>query len=135
VGRVRSLGDRVGTLAPKTRRLELDHDTARRDVEARKWYGLAAWKAVPHGLRWQCLVRDRFTCQWPGCGRIEADTSRLVADHVVPHRGDRRLFFDLGNLQTLCKTCHDTHKQRAEGAARGGGGLIPTAPTRWKPAV
>lgn len=121
MARVRSLEQQVGTLAPKVRRLELRHDEARRGLEARRWYGLAAWKAKPHGLRWQCLMRDAFTCQWPGCGRIEADTSLLVADHIVPHRGDRRLFFDLGNLQTLCKTCHDKHKQSAERSTGVGG--------------
>lgn len=121
MGRLRSLGDQVTTLAPKLRRLELDHDEARRGLASRRWYNSAAWKAKPHGLRWQCLVRDQFTCQWPGCGRIVADTSQLVADHIEPHRGQRARFFDLGNLQTLCKKCHDTHKQRAEHAQRGGG--------------
>lgn len=120
MARLRSLGQRVDTLMPKLRRLELDHDEARRGTEARQWYNSAEWRSVPSGLRWRCLLRDRFTCQWPGCGRIEPDASKLVADHVAPHRGNRRLFFDLGNLQTLCKPCHDTHKQRAE-AARGGG--------------
>jgi 5-methylcytosine-specific restriction protein A len=121
LARLRSLGARVSTLEPRLKRLEIDHDTARRGLEARRWYNLAAWKAVPHGLRWQCLLRDAFTCQWPGCGRIHADTSKLVADHIVPHRGNRRLFFDLNNLQTLCDTCHSQHKQRAEAAQRGGG--------------
>lgn len=115
------MGQRVETLVPKLRRLELDHDEARRGFDARRWYNSAAWRGVPTGLRWRCLLRDHFTCQWPGCGRIEADTSKLVADHIEPHRGNRRLFFDLRNLQTLCKTCHDTHKQRAESA--GGGGV------------
>ena len=61
------------------------------------------------------LVRDLFTCQ--RCHRIEADTSQLVADHKVPHRGDERLFWDPGNLQCLCKTCHDTVKQAEEQAS------------------
>lgn len=121
MGRLRSLGQRVETLAPRLRRLEMDHDQARRGLDARRWYNSAAWRGVPNGLRWKCLVRDLFTCQWPGCGRVVADTSQLVADHVVPHRGDRARFFDLGNLQTLCKSCHDTHKQRIES---GGGGPI-----------
>lgn len=121
MARVKTLGSRVTMLAPKLRRLELDHDAARRGNEGRRFYGLRAWKAKPHGLRWQCLVRDAFTCQWPGCGRIEHDTSKLVADHIVPHRGDRRLFFDLDNLQTLCAECHSTHKQRAEARGEGGG--------------
>ena len=121
MARLRSLGQRVDTLAPKLRRLELDHDEGRRGFDARRWYNSGRWRSVPTGLRWRCLERDLFTCQWPGCGRIEADTAKLVADHVVPHRGDERLFFDLGNLQTLCKPCHDTHKQRVEQA--GGGGV------------
>lgn len=108
-------------LEPRVRRLEVSGDDGRRDRQARRWYSLARWKAKPNGLRWQCLLRDEFTCQWPGCGRTEHDTSQLVADHIEPHRGDPSLFFDLGNLQTLCKTCHDTHKQRAEQLQWGGG--------------
>ena len=30
-----------------------------------------------------------------------------VVDHIIPHRGDTRLFWDQGNWQSLCKTCHD----------------------------
>jgi len=41
----------------------------------------------------------------------------LVVDHVVPHRGDRALFLDPGNLQTLCPEDHGQNKQRLE--ARG----------------
>lgn len=37
-------------------------------------------------------------------GRIEPAT---VVDHVTPHRGDMRLFWDANNWQALCKTCHD----------------------------
>ena len=50
----------------------------------------------------------------PGCGKIEGDTSQLVADHRRPHRGDERLFWDERNLQCLCKPCHDGTKQRQE---------------------
>lgn len=45
---------------------------------------------------------------------MEADTSRLVCDHIKPHRGDERLFWDRANLQTLCKPCHDSLKQVEE---------------------
>lgn len=30
-----------------------------------------------------------------------------VVDHRIPHRGDKALFWDRGNWQTLCKTHHD----------------------------
>jgi 5-methylcytosine-specific restriction endonuclease McrA len=32
-----------------------------------------------------------------------------VADHVTPHRGDPEAFW-YGQLQSLCKQCHDTRK-------------------------
>jgi hypothetical protein len=36
-----------------------------------------------------------------------------VVDHVEPHRGDINAFV-LGDLQSMCKPCHDRHKQRLE---------------------
>ena len=81
----------------------------------RRWYKTADWQR----LRWSILVRDLFTCAM--CKRIEADTSQLVADHKVPHRGDRTMFMDPANLQCLCKGCHDSAKQAAEKAGRFGG--------------
>lgn len=36
-----------------------------------------------------------------------------VSDHVIPHRGDERLFWE-GELQSLCKPCHSRLKQREE---------------------
>lgn len=76
----------------------------------RAWYKTSRWQK----LRWSVLVRDMFTCQRPQCGKLEANTSQLVADHKVPHRGDERLFWDEGNLQCICKQCHDRDKQREE---------------------
>jgi 5-methylcytosine-specific restriction protein A len=46
-----------------------------------------------------------------GAGRIEAAT---IVDHVTPHKGDRRLFWDKSNWQSLCKPCHDRDKQSLE---------------------
>ena len=34
-------------------------------------------------------------------------TRATVVDHIVPHRGDRQLFWDQGNLAGCCKPCHD----------------------------
>jgi hypothetical protein len=36
-----------------------------------------------------------------------------VADHVIPHRGDPRLFW-YGALQSLCTSCHDSRKTPSE---------------------
>lgn len=81
----------------------------------RAWYSLRRWKL----LRMATFERDLFTCQC-GCGHIEADTSLLVGDHIEPHRGDPRLFWDQRNVQTLFKSCHDKTKQAQERRARVG---------------
>ena len=85
---------------------------ARRRVfnPARKLYNTSRWRR----LRLRVFQRDQFTCQMQGCGRVDPDVSRLVCDHRIPHRGDEKLFWDFSNLQTLCKTCHDSTKQAHE---------------------
>ncbi len=108
--KLRSLKPTLSTLRPLVGRVEGRRAFDReRDRQAwRGWYKTAQWQK----LRWSVLTRDLFTCQM--CGRIEADTSQLVADHREPHRGCERLFWLLSNLWTLCKPCHDGAKQRME---------------------
>lgn len=113
MGRLRTLQPTVRQMKSKLRTLDVSHDQFRRDtVEWRKWYNTARWRR----LRWNALVRDQFTCQM--CGRIEGNTSLLVGDHKLAHRGDPELFWDFDNVQCLCKRCHDSDKQRTE-RARG----------------
>jgi len=76
----------------------------------RAWYKTVRWRR----LRWAILVRDLFTCQMPECGRLIANASDLVADHIKPHRGNETLFWDETNLQTLCRWCHSGPKQAEE---------------------
>ncbi|QQV79062.1 HNH endonuclease [Sphingomonas aliaeris] len=80
----------------------------------RAWYSTPRWRAV----RLRVFERDGYTCQWPGCGRVEGNTSLLVADHDKPHHGDPVIFWDEDGIKTLCKPCHDGPKQRAEIAGR-----------------
>jgi len=110
MGKLRSLPNRLGSLPSRLSTFQTG-DKGRQDAAPwRAWYNTTAWRR----LRMDILVRDRFTCQWPGCGRIETDTSQLVADHREPHRGNERMFWDRSNLQTLCKPCHDGPKAKAE---------------------
>ena len=50
-----------------------------------------------------------------------------LIDHIQPHRGDERLFYDEENQQPLCSTCHSTHKMRIELEYSGREALIPMA--------
>lgn len=117
MARLKQLASRLGSLTPRVRSVGEGPDRlARRDREVpyRRWYKTARWRA----LRWECLTAASFTCarcNWFG----GAKTSDLVADHVRPHRGERDAFFDPGNLQCLCRSCHDRDKQREERTARG----------------
>jgi len=110
----------MGTLRPSVAYMpsgEAESDKFRNAQAWRQWYKTAKWRT----LRWATLTRDMFTCQM--CGKVEPDSSQLVADHRKPHRGREVLFFDEGNLWTLCKSpCHDKHKQRLEQALRRDGG-------------
>ena len=69
-----------------------------------------------YGYKWQ-QAREGFLKKNPLCedhkarGQVVAAT---VVDHIAPHRGDMKLFWDRANWQSLCKTCHDSHKQRLE---------------------
>jgi len=117
MGRLKAAPHRLSAVKPhRIQKAESrqEYDRQRADVTWRQWYNTTRWRK----LRWSILLRDRFQCQWPGCGRIEADTSKLVADHKQPHRGDETLFWADSNLQCLCKPCHDRLKQRAEQAIR-----------------
>lgn len=81
-------------------------------AEYRKLYGTKPWKH----LREQALLRDGFQCQRCGCllKRGRTNPQSAVVHHLKPHKGDHDLFFDLDNLASLCKSCHDGPTQSAE---------------------
>lgn len=55
--------------------------------------------------RWHQL-RKKVVSNHPYCC-ICGSTERLSADHIIPPKGNEELFFDEGNLQVLCFTCHN----------------------------
>lgn len=69
-----------------------------------------------YGGAWQ-RARETYLARHPLCafcerrGRPEPAT---VVDHIKPHGGDPRLFWDRTNWQPLCKRCHDGDKQQIE---------------------
>jgi 5-methylcytosine-specific restriction protein A len=91
----------------------------------RAWYKTVAWLAI----------RAKRLAEEPLCRRCKA-RGRLVSantcDHIEPHRGNRELFFDYLNTQSLCPLCHNASKQSEErrGHAFGNGADgRPTDPT------
>lgn len=50
----------------------------------------------------------------PLCAMCLVDTPATVADHIIPHHDDRKVFFDVDNLQSLCAPCHNSRKKMIE---------------------
>ena len=75
-----------------------------------------------YGYRWQKAreqyLRDHPLCVF--CAKTGRTTAASVVDHIVAHRGDKDLFWNQDNWQSLCKFCHDSAKQAEETAGLGG---------------
>ncbi|MGG7567886.1 HNH endonuclease [Rhodovulum sp. DZ06] len=95
--------------AAHQRRRQREADASRAAKPSRRWYSTAAWRARRlNQLRREPLCRR--------CAALGRTREAAIADHVVPHREDRRAFWE-GALQSLCKPCHDGAKQREEAAS------------------
>jgi len=81
------------------------------------WHALYCYKQWQH-LRKRQLIAQPLCVYCSQLGRV---TAANTVDHVIAHKGDRSLFFDETNLQSLCKACHDSHKRSLElrGSLRG----------------
>lgn len=80
-----------------------------------------------YDARWRkarlAFLRANPLClQCEGYGRIVPAT---VVDHVVPHCGDRVLFWDQDNWQPLCARCHSA-KTAAEDGGFGTAASLPS---------
>lgn len=74
-----------------------------------KWRGSMDSKGKRHGgLAKLAIARAGAVCA--KCGTIclgqAGEPNSPIADHIIPHRGDRVLFFDPDNLQCLCLDHH-----------------------------
>lgn len=62
-----------------------------------------------YNYRWQ-KVRRMYLRENPLCveclkkGRVESAT---VVDHIEPHKGDYKKFWNEDNMQSLCERCHN----------------------------
>lgn len=78
--------------------------TATKRGYSKRWSKLAELFRRKHPLCVACLAEGR-------------STPAQCVDHVRPWRGDRRLFWDQSNWQSLCNACH-SRKTRSEARQR-----------------
>ena len=72
----------------------------------RDWYQLERWRKLAKAQ----LRREPLCARCLNVGRV---TPATVGDHVVAHGGDWNRFL-LGELQSLCASCHSGGKQFEE---------------------
>ena len=74
-----------------------------------------------YGTAWR-KVRNDYLSRHPLCVMCLADGGHIkaanVVDHVIPHRGDKELFWNEDNLQSLCLSHHNSDKQMYEKSGR-----------------
>lgn len=70
-----------------------------------------------YGARWQ-RARAWYLKQYPLCAECQRQrkvVAATVVDHIRPHRGDRVLFWDEANWQSLCEQCHNIKTAKEDG--------------------
>jgi len=95
----------------------------RRNSPPKKDYRPSAYKRGYGGKKWKyacrrTFQRDNYICQMchtlthPG----HPDRGmRPCNDHIIPHKGDMKLFWDSNNMQTLHWSCHSRKTEREGG--------------------
>lgn len=77
------------------------------------FYRRAKWRQV----RQLALKRDRFQCVW--CrDKGKLTTRRLEVDHIKELEDYPELAYDLDNLRTLCRDCHNQRHNRYQRTRR-----------------
>jgi len=80
---------------------------ARRDQAGKSLHALA--HAALYRLKAWKVGRLAFLRRYPlcaDCAELGAVVEAKEVDHITPHKGDKRLFLDRRNWQSLCKSCH-----------------------------
>ena len=82
-------------------------------TQTRNQYGSTRWKRT----RAAALARDGYLCQV--CTTRGVISSANIVDHITPQHKQQFDFFDLANLQAICKPCHDIKTAEEAKQARG----------------
>lgn len=89
------------TRSEQKREHDVRRGSARERGYTRAWDKAAVLYRMEHPL---CL----------GCEAIDRLQPSTVVDHIVPHKGDRELFWNVENWQASCDWHHDVIKQLLE---------------------
>ena len=91
--------------APKARK---QREARRGNAKNRRKYRQARWKKI----REQVISRDKGRCQQ--CLRTGHVKLGSEVDHILKAEDNQELFYELRNLQLLCRKCHSIKTARGE---------------------
>jgi 5-methylcytosine-specific restriction endonuclease McrA len=85
----------------------------KRDAERKARFDQTRPSARARGYdsKWETARRD-YLAAHPAC--VMCAASATVVDHIQPHKGDWKVFWNRGNWQPLCAQCHSSRKQSLE---------------------
>jgi len=88
-----------GSRCPQCKKkIENNYDKTSRHKERNKFYHSSRWKKV----RDRQLSLNPLCINFEECGNVAE-----IADHIIEIK-DKGDFFSLDNLQSMCKSCHNT---------------------------
>ncbi|MFT0533945.1 HNH endonuclease signature motif containing protein [Castellaniella hirudinis] len=126
MARLQTIPSRLGKLPAKRQQAQGNLDSWRGGKTSAqrgygyKWQQARAGYLAKHPHCVMCLADLDMTDLPPADVIVEcakrgvAEPLATIVDHRIPHRGDQALFWDRSNWQGLCKTHHDSTKQRIE---------------------
>lgn len=84
---------------------------------------MSKWDKLYKTKEWKQLRQAQLArCPYCQCPHHKGQQVKAnVVDHIVPHKGNMRLFIKPDNLQSMTKQCHDKFKQSRE---KGGNGFL-----------
>lgn len=78
----------------------------RRETASKRGYS-SAWQRARKGY-----LQKHPLCIY--CLKENRTTASDTIDHIIPHKGNKKLFWDSSNWQALCALCHNSTKRREE---------------------
>lgn len=86
---------------------KIDSRRIRRNIQGERGVS-REWHDLYYTVRWREIRADHLIAEpyCRECARHHIRTKATDVDHIVPHRGNKTLFYDTKNLQSLCHACH-----------------------------
>ena len=73
--------------------------------EHHKLYNTTQWRR----MRYNILSKNPLCAR---CSKYNYIEPAVDVDHIISHKGNKELFYDMNNLQPLCKKCHSWKTNR-----------------------